>query len=53
MIKTFPIRVTDRFHKALKQAAHKANKSIHQYIIDSIKEQMITDSTDGKLPFEE
>lgn len=40
MIKTFPLRFTDDFHKELKQKAHDSNKSIHQYIIDAIIDAM-------------
>ena len=43
MIKTFPLRFTDEFHKALKEAAHKANKSIHQYVLDAINSKMFDD----------
>lgn len=45
MIKTFPIRVTDEFHIRMKKAAHKADKSLHQYIIDAIVTQLTLDET--------
>ena len=48
MIKTFPLRFTDEFHKALKEAAHEANISIHQYVIDAINSKMFYDKKEGK-----
>jgi predicted HicB family RNase H-like nuclease len=38
--KTFPLRLNSEFHAALKEKAEQENKSIHQYVIDSIKKEM-------------
>lgn len=37
MIKTFPIRMSEEFHKELKQAAHNTNLSINSFIIKAIE----------------
>lgn len=38
MIKTFPLRFDKEFHEKLKKAAHDANKSMHQFILDVVAE---------------
>lgn len=38
--KTFPLRIDNSFHKQLQDAAYLERKSIHQYILDTIKDKM-------------
>ena len=37
---TFPLKLTDDFHKELKEAAYVERISIHEYILISIRERI-------------
>ncbi len=39
-VKVFPIRLSQEFHQMIAEAAKEANKSIHQFILDSIEKEL-------------
>jgi predicted HicB family RNase H-like nuclease len=39
-VKSFPLRLSAEFHAAIKETAGKEGKSIHQFIIDSLKKKV-------------
>jgi len=39
-IKTFPLRLTDEFHKEIKIAATKEGISIHDFIVKAVLEKL-------------
>lgn len=39
-IKTFPLRLTNEFHKKIKSAAYRAETSLHDYIVQAIQEKL-------------
>lgn len=39
-IKTFPLRITNEFHQAIKAAARESDTSIHDYIIKAIQDKI-------------
>jgi predicted HicB family RNase H-like nuclease len=47
VIKTFPLRITQEFHKHLSDAAYNEHLSIHEFIVRAIQEK-IQELTKGR-----
>jgi predicted HicB family RNase H-like nuclease len=39
-VKVFPLRLSQEFHQTIKKQAETTHKSIHQYVIDLIEEDL-------------
>lgn len=39
-VKVFPVRMSEEFHQKMVEAAQKAGKSLHQYILDVIQAEL-------------
>jgi predicted HicB family RNase H-like nuclease len=39
-VKVFPLRLSAEFHQELTKLAKQANKSLHQYVIETLEKQV-------------
>ena len=46
-IKTFPLRLTNEFHKKIKSAAYRAETSLHDYIVQAIQNELEREKQEG------